>query len=182
LLPGFLLPSIHSAPPFFTSVRLASSSPRVPDLIAALRSQVAPETIAEFTEQWIRLIMTYARHRGLFYLGVDDAEAAGNNWDEVLRNERIDRASSLATWMGGLTPTSCVCQDVCRLHISAICSPSWFQRGRLHTNRQSRRGQSFCTGDVPKNGQKCCMNGCDSLCYFSLHAHVANHRRRRPGS
>ena len=42
-------------------------------------------------EQWIRLILTYARERKLFTLRVDDAEEKGNEWDEILRNERINR-------------------------------------------------------------------------------------------
>ncbi|OAX34470.1 winged helix DNA-binding domain-containing protein, partial [Rhizopogon vinicolor AM-OR11-026] len=69
---GFLLPSIHSAPPFFTE-------------------QPNPNTQAHLTEQWIRLILTYARHRRLFVLRVEDAEAPGGDWDEILRNGRINR-------------------------------------------------------------------------------------------
>ncbi|KAF8972780.1 ESCRT-II complex subunit-domain-containing protein [Flammula alnicola] len=69
---GFLLPSIHSAPPFFTE-------------------QPNPTTKATATEQWIRLILTYARHRRLFALRVEDTEASGNDWEEILRNERINR-------------------------------------------------------------------------------------------
>ncbi|KAG1812913.1 ESCRT-II complex vps25 subunit [Suillus subaureus] len=69
---GFLLPSIHSAPPFFTE-------------------QPNQNTQAHLTEQWIRLILTYARHKRLFVLRVDDAEVPGGDWDEILRNERINR-------------------------------------------------------------------------------------------
>ncbi|THU88070.1 ESCRT-II complex, vps25 subunit [Dendrothele bispora CBS 962.96] len=69
---GYLLPSIHSAPPFFTQ-------------------QPNPTTLSIATEQWIRLILGYARHRKLFFLRVEDAETPGNDWDEVLRNERINR-------------------------------------------------------------------------------------------
>ncbi|GLB41895.1 putative ESCRT-II complex vps25 subunit [Lyophyllum shimeji] len=69
---GFLLPSIHSAPPFFTQ-------------------QPNPGTQAIAIEQWTRLILTYARHRRLFVLRVEDAETTGNDWDEILRNERINR-------------------------------------------------------------------------------------------
>ncbi|KIM47132.1 hypothetical protein M413DRAFT_440655 [Hebeloma cylindrosporum] len=69
---GFLLPSIHSAPPFFTE-------------------QPNPTTQSIATEQWIRLILTYARHRKLFILRVEDAEAAESDWAEILRNERINR-------------------------------------------------------------------------------------------
>ncbi|KAF7331656.1 hypothetical protein MKEN_00045300 [Mycena kentingensis (nom. inval.)] len=69
---GFLLPSIHSAPPFFTQ-------------------QPHPETHATASEQWATLILAYARFRKLFVLRVDDAEAAEGDWIEVLRNERINR-------------------------------------------------------------------------------------------
>ncbi|KAI0765991.1 ESCRT-II complex subunit-domain-containing protein [Irpex lacteus] len=69
---GFLLPSIHSAPPFFTQ-------------------QPNPTTQATLTGQWTKLILSYARHRNLFVLRIDDAETSGNDWDEILRNERINR-------------------------------------------------------------------------------------------
>ncbi|KAG6888063.1 hypothetical protein C0995_010838 [Termitomyces sp. Mi166 len=36
-------------------------------------------------------MLAYARHRRLFFLRVEDAEIAGNDWDEILRNERINR-------------------------------------------------------------------------------------------
>ncbi|KAG2034651.1 ESCRT-II complex vps25 subunit [Suillus americanus] len=69
---GFLLPSIHAAPPFFTE-------------------QPNPNTQAHLTEQWINLILTYARHGQLFTLRVENAEVPGGDWDEILRNERINR-------------------------------------------------------------------------------------------
>ncbi|TEB22013.1 ESCRT-II complex, vps25 subunit [Coprinellus micaceus] len=69
---GFVLPSIHAAPPFFTK-------------------QPNPATEAIVIEQWSKLILSYARHRKLFMLRVDDAETPGGEWDEVLRNERINR-------------------------------------------------------------------------------------------
>ncbi|KAI0255956.1 ESCRT-II complex vps25 subunit [Lactifluus subvellereus] len=70
---GFLLPSIHSAPPFFTQ-------------------QPNPATQAAFTEQWTRLLLAYARHRRLFTIRIEDAEvSSGGEWDEVLRNPRINR-------------------------------------------------------------------------------------------
>jgi len=69
---GYLLPSIHSAPPFFTQ-------------------QPNAATQAIVTEQWTRLILSYARHRRLFYLRVEDAETSGNDWDEILKNDRIKR-------------------------------------------------------------------------------------------
>ncbi|KAG1803978.1 uncharacterized protein BJ212DRAFT_1449863 [Suillus subaureus] len=76
---GFLLPSIHAAPPFFTE-------------------QPNPNTQAHLTEQWIRLILTYARHRQLFALRVEDAEVPGGGWDEILRNERINHSAVLLYW------------------------------------------------------------------------------------
>jgi len=69
---GFLLPSIHSAPPFFTQ-------------------QPNTTTQSIVIEQWIRLILTYARHRKLFVLRVEDTETPGSNWEEILHNERINR-------------------------------------------------------------------------------------------
>ncbi|KAF9643746.1 ESCRT-II complex vps25 subunit [Thelephora ganbajun] len=69
---GFLLPSIHSAPPFFTQ-------------------QPNPATQATLTEYWTKLILSYARFRRLFTLRVEDAETTGGDWDEVLRNPRINR-------------------------------------------------------------------------------------------
>ncbi|KAF8645062.1 hypothetical protein AX16_008120 [Volvariella volvacea WC 439] len=69
---GYLLPSIHSAPPFFTQ-------------------QPNPATQAIVTEQWTRLILSYARYKRLFTLRVEDAETTGGDWDEVLRNTRINR-------------------------------------------------------------------------------------------
>ncbi|EPQ56308.1 ESCRT-II complex, vps25 subunit [Gloeophyllum trabeum ATCC 11539] len=69
---GFLLPSIHSAPPFFTQ-------------------QPNPNTQKIVTETWSRLILSYARHRNLFFIRVEDAETQGSEWDEILRNDRIKR-------------------------------------------------------------------------------------------
>lgn len=69
---GFLLPSIHSAPPFFTQ-------------------QPNAATQAIVAEQWSKLILSYARFRNLFTLRVEEAEMPGGDWDEVLRNERINR-------------------------------------------------------------------------------------------
>lgn len=46
------------------------------------------------TGQWIRLILSYARHRKLFTLRVQDAEQKDGDWDEILRNERINRESA----------------------------------------------------------------------------------------
>jgi len=69
---GFLLPSIHSAPPFFTQ-------------------QPNPTTQVTLTEHWTKLILSYARFRKLFTLRVEDSETGGGDWDEVLRNPRINR-------------------------------------------------------------------------------------------
>ncbi|KAE9405359.1 ESCRT-II complex vps25 subunit [Gymnopus androsaceus JB14] len=69
---GFLLPSIHSQAAFFTQ-------------------QVHPGSLLTQTDAWITLILKYARHRRLFTIRVEDCEAPGNEWHEVLRNERINR-------------------------------------------------------------------------------------------
>jgi ESCRT-II complex subunit VPS25 len=59
--------------------------------------QPNPATQAAFTEQWTRLFLAYARHRALFILRIEDAEHTGGGadaeWDEVLRNPRINRGS-----------------------------------------------------------------------------------------
>lgn len=55
------------------------------------RQQPNPRTQAVTTEQWQHILLSYARHRKLFYLRVEDAETPGGDWDEVLRNERIKR-------------------------------------------------------------------------------------------
>ncbi|KIY46655.1 ESCRT-II complex, vps25 subunit [Fistulina hepatica ATCC 64428] len=73
LLPsGFLLPSIHAWPAFFTP------QPYLNNNAAAL-------------EQWTHLILSYARHCRLWHLRREDAEITGSEWNEVLRNERINR-------------------------------------------------------------------------------------------
>jgi ESCRT-II complex subunit VPS25 len=59
------------------------------------RQQPNPATQSIATEQWIHLIQSYARHRRLFVLRVEDAETTGNDWDEILRNERINRTSDV---------------------------------------------------------------------------------------
>ncbi|KAJ7621653.1 ESCRT-II complex vps25 subunit [Mycena polygramma] len=82
---GFLLPSLHSAPPFFTQ-------------------QPHPGTNATVTEQWITLILTYARHRKLFVLRVEDTERTDSDWVEVLRNERINR-KLLPSFMSSIIAT-----------------------------------------------------------------------------
>ena len=56
--------------------------------------QVNPATKSIATEQWIRLILSYSRHKKLFLLRVEDAETVGSDWDEILRNERINRTCS----------------------------------------------------------------------------------------
>ncbi|KAI0741810.1 ESCRT-II complex vps25 subunit [Daedaleopsis nitida] len=69
---GFVLPSVHAAPPFFVQ-------------------QPNPVTHKNVTQQWKRLILTYARHKHLFLLRAEDADAVAGEWDEVVRNPRINR-------------------------------------------------------------------------------------------
>ncbi|KAJ3482158.1 hypothetical protein NLI96_g7175 [Meripilus lineatus] len=69
---GYRLPSIHAAPPFFTQ-------------------QPNPSTQATVTEHWTRLILSYGRFKKIWLLKLEDAEVAGNDWDEILRNDRINR-------------------------------------------------------------------------------------------
>jgi ESCRT-II complex subunit VPS25 len=61
-------------------------------LLPGVRQQPNPATQATVTEQWTKLILSYARFRRLFILRVEDAETSGGDWDEVLRNPRINRA------------------------------------------------------------------------------------------
>jgi ESCRT-II complex subunit VPS25 len=63
--------------------------------MSVFRQQPHPGTNATVTEQWITLILTYARHRKLFVLRVEDAETTDSEWLEVLRNERINRVSAI---------------------------------------------------------------------------------------
>lgn len=88
---GFLLPSIHAAPPFFTSVSHISGRFTCRVWYRLARQQPNPATQAVATEQWSRLILSYARHRNLFTIRVEDAETAGSDWDEITRNDRINR-------------------------------------------------------------------------------------------
>jgi len=60
------------------------------------REQPNPTTRSTATEQWIHLILTYARHRRLFILRMEDAETEASDWAEILRNERINRELSVA--------------------------------------------------------------------------------------
>jgi ESCRT-II complex subunit VPS25 len=76
----------------------------LPSFLRTLHSQQTNSgTQATFTEQWTRLLLAYARHHGLFILRIEDAEHTGGGgggghgaaeWDEVLRNPRINRGSS----------------------------------------------------------------------------------------
>ncbi len=54
------------------------------------RQQPNPVTQKNIAQHWTRLILTYARHKKLFVLRVEDADATGGEWDEVLRNPRIN--------------------------------------------------------------------------------------------
>lgn len=42
------------------------------------------------------MILSYARFKRIFYLRVEDAEVTGGDWDEVLRNTRINSALSIS--------------------------------------------------------------------------------------
>ena len=55
------------------------------------RQQPNPATQKTVTDNWTRLILTYARHKKLFTLRVEDASDDKSEWDEVLRNPRIQR-------------------------------------------------------------------------------------------
>ncbi|KAJ7644335.1 ESCRT-II complex vps25 subunit [Roridomyces roridus] len=119
---GFLLPSVHSAPPFFTQ-------------------QPHPGTHATVTEHWTTLILAYARHRKLFVLRVEDAETTDNEWQEILRNERINRAKN--------TP---------RVSFLRSFLP-WQPKIWLPTTPQGRHALFCSIGDCLKNGRKSYMDG-----------------------
>lgn len=90
---GFLLPSIHSLPPFYTYVTQGTLL-TCTSLNSDFRSlQPNPNTQAIQAQNWTRLILSYARHRRIFTLRVEDCEVAGSEWDEVFRNDRINRMS-----------------------------------------------------------------------------------------
>ena len=79
-----LLPSLRRWLPFV--------GPKLNNLILVSSSQ-QPNPVAQSVvlDQWIKLILSYARYRKQFIIRVEDAEAAGSDWDEILRNERINR-------------------------------------------------------------------------------------------
>ena len=64
---------------------------------ASVRQQPNPTTQSIVIGHWIRLILTYARHRKLFVLRVEDSETTGSDWEEILHNERINRKRVLFT-------------------------------------------------------------------------------------
>lgn len=67
-------------------------SPKI--LTSDLRQQPNPSTQATVTEHWTRLILSYGRFKKIWLLKLEDAEVAGNDWDEILRNDRINRKLS----------------------------------------------------------------------------------------
>ncbi|TBU34011.1 ESCRT-II complex vps25 subunit [Dichomitus squalens] len=69
---GFVLPSIHSVPPFFTQ-------------------QPNPNSRKIATDNWTRLLLSYARHKKLFVLRAEDVDVPNSEWEEVLSNPRIGR-------------------------------------------------------------------------------------------
>jgi len=64
-------------------------------LFRGFSQQPNPTTQATLTEHWTKLILSYARFRKLFTLRIEDAEVGGGDWDEVLRNPRINREFAL---------------------------------------------------------------------------------------
>ncbi|KAG9013261.1 hypothetical protein FRB93_000784 [Tulasnella sp. JGI-2019a] len=70
---GFVLPSFHSMPAFFTM-------------------QKYPDVLSSSTRQWITLILAYARHQRLWTLRVEDANVKeGGDWSEIFWNPRVRR-------------------------------------------------------------------------------------------
>lgn len=58
-----------------------------------VRQQRNAGVIATQTQHWTRLILSFAKHRRIFYLKLDDAEQpTGSEWSDVFYNPRIKRA------------------------------------------------------------------------------------------
>lgn len=73
------------------------SSPPDHPLLPGVSQQPNPATQATLTEHWTKIVLSYARFRRLFTLRVEDAETSGGDWDEVLRNPRINRTYAQPT-------------------------------------------------------------------------------------
>ncbi|KAF5389134.1 hypothetical protein D9757_004988 [Collybiopsis confluens] len=82
-------------PPFFYVPRLVLNSLQVsfflPYILLPHSSPIASRKPLNCYRTVDQIILKYARHRRLFVIKVQDCEAPGNDWDEVLRNERINR-------------------------------------------------------------------------------------------
>ena len=122
------------------------------------RQQPNQETQATATEQWIRLILAYGRHRRLFTLRVEDAEAAGGDWDDILRNPRINRMCfSLSSEYSYIT-YHCH-QGDCYPHIYRYSWHRWSRIMLQHTSPRSRHAQCCFIGVCQKNGPKSYIHG-----------------------
>ena len=59
------------------------------------RQQPNPNSRKIATDNWTRLLLSYARHRKLFVLRAEDADVPNSEWEEVLSNPRISRGSTV---------------------------------------------------------------------------------------
>jgi hypothetical protein len=119
------------------------------------RQQPNANTQSIVAEQWIRLILAYARHRRLFTLRIENAETIGGDWDEILRNERIHSACSFDF---SEHPARILQGNSCP-HICRFCFLRWCRRILLYTSCRGKPDLCCCTGVFPRNGQRSFMDG-----------------------
>ena len=88
-------------------------------------AQPNPATQKTVAQNWARLILTYARHKRLFVLRAEDADAPEDSaWAEILRNPRINRQffllRGLSTRIGMLIPDSGTVGRMRASHVAAV--------------------------------------------------------------
>lgn len=85
-----------------------------------LSLQPKPSIQATQTQYWTRLILSYARHRRLFTLRIEDCEAPGSDWDEILRNDKINRVYFLSLFYRVVYSYTVVTGKVLPQHLTAL--------------------------------------------------------------
>ena len=125
--------------------------------LVPLSQQPNPIAQSVVLDQWIKLILSYARYRKQFVIRVEDAEVAGSDWDEILRNERIDRVSKVSFLLHRSEAN--VSQIECCRHISLLSLPRWFNVISLYMSHQDKPGRCYYIGAHPKNGQMFSITG-----------------------
>ena len=75
-----------------------------PDVQWLASAQRNPKSIATQTNAWIKIILSYARHRRLFFLRARDADLrTGGDWSDIFYNPRIKRNNSSWSYRDGPT-------------------------------------------------------------------------------